>query len=405
VFEIVKFKGAFFMPRALWLLIIGMAVNVTGNSFLWPLNAIYIHDHLGKSLTVAGFVLMLNSGASVIGNLFGGNLFDKIGGYKSILLGIIITLLSLVGLTIWHGWPQYVIFLTISGFGSGIVFPSMYAMAGTVWKEGGRKAFNAIYVAQNAGVAAGAALGGYVASYSFELIFLGNTLLYLVFFFIALFGYRGISPIIGKMTSILKENQSVKNQSRLIALLILCIGYLLCWVAYVQWQTTIAAYTQEINISIEQYSILWTINGAIIVLGQPIMNQLIKGVKSVKTQIIIGTIIFILSFAVAATAEKFMWFIVSMTILTIGEMLIWPAVPTIADQLAPPGREGFYQGIVNSTATGGRMIGPVLGGLLVDIYGMSMLFTVLTVLFVITIFTTIIYDRKLKVSKELSASI
>jgi MFS family permease len=393
------------MPRALWLLIIGMAVNVTGNSFLWPLNAIYIHDHLGKSLTVAGFVLMLNSGASVIGNLFGGSLFDKIGGYKSILLGIVITLLSLVGLTIWHGWPQYVIFLTISGFGSGIVFPSMYAMAGSVWKEGGRKAFNAIYVAQNAGVAAGAALGGYVASYSFEWIFLGNTLLYLVFFLIALFGFKGITPIIGKTPTVLKGAQSVKNQSRLIALLILCVGYLICWVAYVQWQTTIAAYTQEINISIEQYSILWTINGAIIVLGQPFMNQFIKGVKSVKTQIIIGTIIFILSFAVAASAEKFMWFIVSMTILTIGEMLIWPAVPTIADQLAPPGREGFYQGIVNSTATGGRMIGPVLGGLLVDIYGMSMLFTVLTVLFVITIFTTIVYDRKLKTTKELSTSI
>jgi MFS family permease len=393
------------MPRALWLLIIGMAVNVTGNSFLWPLNAIYIHDHLGKSLTVAGFVLMLNSGASVIGNLFGGSLFDKIGGYRSILLGIVITLLSLVGLTIWHGWPQYVIFLTISGFGSGIVFPSMYALAGSVWKEGGRKAFNAIYVAQNAGVAAGAALGGYVASYSFEWIFLGNTLLYLVFFLIALFGYKGITPIIRKTTNVIKGAQSAKNQSRLIALLILCVGYLLCWVAYVQWQTTIATYTQEINISIEQYSILWTINGAIIVLGQPIMNQLIKGVKSIKTQIIIGTIIFILSFAVAASAEKFMWFIASMTILTIGEMLIWPAVPTIADQLAPPGREGFYQGIVNSTATGGRMIGPVLGGLLVDIYGMSMLFTVLTALLVITIFTTIIYDRKIKTTKEFSTSI
>src|SRR6478752_3792604 len=127
------------MPRALWLLIIGMAVNVTGSSFLWPLNTIYIHDHLGKSLAVAGIVLMLNSGASVIGNLFGGSLFDKIGGYKSIILGISITLLALIGLSIWHSWPQYVIFLIIIGFGSGIIFPSMYAMGGTVWKEGGRK--------------------------------------------------------------------------------------------------------------------------------------------------------------------------------------------------------------------------------------------------------------------------
>jgi MFS family permease len=397
-----KFKGAFFMPRALWLLIIGMAVNVTGSSFLWPLNAIYIHDHLGKSLTVAGFVLMLNSAASVFGNLFGGNLFDKIGGYKSILLGIVITLISLIGLTIWHGWPQYVIFLTIIGFGSGIVFPSMYAMAGTVWKEGGRRAFNAIYVAQNVGVAAGAAIGGFVASYSFEWIFLGNTILYIIFFGIALLGYKNIGISINNSSITIEDHHAVKNKARLYALLVLCIGYLICWVAYVQWQTTIAAYTQEVNISIEQYSILWTINGAIIVLGQPIMNKLIKGVKSVKTQILIGTIIFIISFGVAASAEKFLWFIAAMTILTVGEMLIWPAVPTIASQLAPEGREGFYQGIVNSTATGGRMLGPVLGGLLVDIYGMSMLFIVLMGLFLITIFTTIIYDRKIKEPKRLS---
>jgi hypothetical protein len=40
-----------------------MIVNVTGSSFLWPLNTIYIHDHLGKSLSVAGVVLMLNAAA------------------------------------------------------------------------------------------------------------------------------------------------------------------------------------------------------------------------------------------------------------------------------------------------------------------------------------------------------
>lgn len=356
------------MPRALWLLIIGMAVNVTGSSFLWPLNAIYINEHLGKSLTVAGFVLMLNSAASVIGNLFGGNLFDKIGGYKSILLGIAITVISLIGLTFWHSWPYYVVFLTIIGFGSGIVFPSMYAMAGSVWKEGGRKAFNAIYVAQNLGVAVGAALGGLVASYSFQLIFLANAVMYIIFLFIAVFGYKSIQTNSGKQSSILKEQATIKNHTKLYALLILCIGYLLCWVGYVQWQSTIAAYTQDINISLKQYSILWTINGAIIVLGQPFMNGMIKFfAKSLKTQIIIGMIIFIGSFLIAASAEQFSAFVTAMVILTIGEMLIWPAVPTIADQLAPKGREGFYQGIVNSTATGGRMIGPLLGLSLIHI--------------------------------------
>jgi MFS family permease len=392
------------MPRALWLLIIGMAVNVTGSSFLWPLNTIYIHEHLGKSLSVAGIVLMLNSAASVIGNLFGGSLFDKIGGYKSIILGIGITIIALIGLTLWPGWPQYIFFLTVVGFGSGIVFPAMYAMAGSVWKEGGRKAFNAIYVAQNLGVAVGAALGGLVASYSFQLIFMANAAMYFIFMLIAVFGYRSIDTRAAMQTNILQENGMVKSRTKLAALLILAIGYLLCWVGYVQWQTTIAAYTQELNISLNQYSILWTINGALIVLGQPVVNKLIKPFQSkLKLQIVLGMVIFMVSYAVAAGAQQFTGFVAGMVILTIGEMLIWPAVPTIANDLAPKGREGFYQGIVNSTATGGRMVGPLMGGILVDLYGMPMLFAVLIGLMFIGIFTTVIYDRKLKEAIGLAA--
>lgn len=399
-------KGRFFMPRALWLLIIGMIVNVTGSSFLWPLNTIYIHEHLGKSLSVAGIVLMLNAAASVIGNLYGGSLFDKIGGYKSIILGISITLAALVGLTFWHGWPAYIIFQIIIGFGTGIIFPSMYAMAGSVWKEGGRKAFNAIYVAQNLGVAVGAALGGIVAAYSFQLIFLANTIMYILFILIAVFGYKGILVESGKQASTDMNVPVVKNRKKLYALLILCTGYLLCWVAYVQWQTTIASYTQEIHISLTQYSLLWSINGALIVVGQPLLNGVLKHLTaSLKLQMIIGIGIFIISFLVAGKASAFSGFLVAMIILTIGEMFIWPAVPTIAFDLAPKCREGFYQGIVNSTATGGRMLGPLLGGMLVDLYSMSVLFTVLIGLFIIAIITTLLYDRRLKVEKQVSVEV
>ncbi|KSU64056.1 multidrug MFS transporter [[Bacillus] enclensis] len=385
------------MPRSLWLLVIGMMVNVTGSSFLWPLNTIYLHDHLGKSLSVAGLVLMVNAGASVIGNLIGGSLFDKLGGYRSILLGISITLAALAGMNIWQGWPYYVVFLTAVGFGSGIVFPSMYAMAGSVWPEGGRKAFNSVYVAQNIGVAVGAALGGLVASFSFSYIFLANLLMYILFFLIAVFGYRDISAGSGRQTSVLNEKKVIRNKSKLTALLIICAAYLLCWVGYVQWQSTIATYTQEINISLKQYSLLWTINGALIVLAQPILSKAIKRFEdNLRLQIMIGIIIFMVSFGVASVSDTFEWFAISMIILTIGEMLIWPAVPTIANTLAPKGREGFYQGIVNSTATGGRMIGPFLGGVLVDLFSMQVLFMSLIGFFLAALVLASLYDRPLK---------
>jgi MFS family permease len=390
------------MPKSLWLLVIGMMVNVTGSSFLWPLNTIYLHEHLGKTMTVAGLVLMVNAGASVIGNLIGGILFDKLGGYRSILLGIIITLASLVGMNLWQGWPYYVVFLTLVGFGSGIVFPSMYAMAGSVWPEGGRKAFNSVYVAQNIGVAVGAALGGLVASFSFSYIFLANLLMYVVFFLIALIGYRDISADSSRQTSVLSEKKVIRNKAKLTALLIICAAYLLCWVGYVQWQSTIATYTQEINISLKQYSLLWTINGALIVLAQPLLSKMIKRFEeNLKLQIILGTIIFMVSFGVASVSDTFEWFAISMIILTIGEMLIWPAVPTIANSLAPKGREGFYQGIVNSTATGGRMIGPFIGGLLVDVFSIQVLFMTLIGFFIVSLVLSSIYDRPLRKSSTL----
>ncbi|WP_227396567.1 MDR family MFS transporter [Jeotgalibacillus aurantiacus] len=392
------------MPRSLWFLVIGMMINVTGASFLWPLNTIYISGELGKSLTTAGLVLMANAGASVLGNLLGGVLFDKIGGYRSIMSGIVITLAAVAGLTVWHGWPHYVFFMVIIGFGSGIVFPSMYAMAGSVWPEGGRRAFNAIYLATNVGVATGAALGGFVASFSFEYIFIANLIMYIVFFFIALLTYKNIELQPNIQTNVLQERGKIKSKAAFNALLILCGGYLLCWVGYVQWQSTIADYTQQINIPLEQYSLLWTVNGLLIVAGQPLIKPIVKRFEhNLKIQMTIGTVIFMFSFGITAYAGDFMGFLAAMIVLTIGEMLIWPAVPTIASRLAPKGREGFYQGIVNSTATGGRMIGPLLGGIMVDLYGMPALFMLLIVLLVFSIGLTLLYDRPLRAEEPVAS--
>lgn len=75
------------MPKKVWLLIIGMFVNVIGNSFLWPLNTIYMHNYLGKSLSVAGLVLMANAGAGVVGNLLGGFSLTKLAVIGLLWLG------------------------------------------------------------------------------------------------------------------------------------------------------------------------------------------------------------------------------------------------------------------------------------------------------------------------------
>lgn len=384
------------MPRALWWLLVGMALNVTGASFLWPLNTIYLHEQLGQPLAVAGVVLMLNSGGSVIGSLAGGFLFDRIGGFRVLLAGAVLTMAALAGLNVWHGWPHYAVFLALVGIGSGVVFPAASAYAGTIWPNGGRRAFNALYVAQNIGVAVGSALGGLVASYSFSLVFFANLLLYAAFLFTVVAGLRRV-PLLPPPRK-KRSGEAERAPSRAVgwALALLCAGYGLCWLSYVQWSTTIAAYTRELGIPVGQYSLLWTINGALIVLAQPLLSAVIRRfMPTLKRQIVIGFLIFAVSFAMLLGAHSFAEFAASMIVLTIAEMIVWPAIPAAVNEWAPPGKAGFYQGIVNGTATAGRMIGPVIGGSVADLFGMKLLIMMLALFALLAVLAALLHDRRL----------
>ncbi|MGS3970498.1 MDR family MFS transporter [Staphylococcus pseudintermedius] len=383
------------MPKEIWWLVIGMAINITGASFLWPLNTIYMNEELDKSLSTAGLVLMVNSFGMIVGNLLGGTLFDKLGGYRTIMLGTIVSLCATILLNFFHGWPCYAIWLIMLGFGGGMIIPAIYAMAGAVWPQGGRQTFNAIYLAQNIGVALGAALGGFVAELSFNYIFMANLAMYVIFFFIALFQFNMDYQATVKHQETLENVAHIQNKKHFTALILLCVMFALCWIAYVQWQTTIASFTQSIGISMSQYSLLWTVNGVLILVGQPLILPIIHLIKGqLKKQLYFGLVVFILSFFVTSFATSFSIFVVGMVIMTFAEMFVWPAVPTIANNLAPKGREGVYQGIVNSASTVGKAFGPLVGGILVDVFNMQIMFLSMIGLLVIAMAFLTIYDRK-----------
>ncbi len=385
------------MPKQVWFLIIGTFVNTVGNSFLWPLNSIYIHDYLGKSLTVAGFVLMLNSLAGVFGNLLGGWLFDQLGGYKTIVIGVLLNLTALVCLVFWHDWPQYVILLTLLGFSGGIVFPAVYALAGSVWPSGGRRAFNAIFLANNVGVAIGPAIAGIVADINFEYVFVANLGAYLLFFIIVMTTFKRFDTKALAPKNVVAEGAGKQEKAPLFALLTLSISLVFCWLCYSQWAATISSHTQGLGISLSQYSLLWTINGLLIVGVQPVIRPLVKRWENkVKHQLVFGLVLMAISFSLVAIAGDFKMFVAAMVILTLGEVFFTPVIPMIANQLAPSGKQGFYQGLVNSASTMGRMLGPLFGGVMVDTYGMEALAFVLVGILLLAIVPCILYDRGLK---------
>ncbi len=387
-----------YLPKSIWILNVGMMINVIAGSFLWPLNVIFMTRELNQTLITAGVVMMIMAAVSAIGNMLGGLLFDHFGGFRTSFAGILITFIALIGLNVNAGWPFYPIFISLIGLGQGIVFPAMFAMIGTTWPEGGRKSYNVCYLLQNLGVAIGTGIGGFVAGISYHLAFTGFLVFYIFFILIAWFGIRNIKPASASQ-KLLTEEYGRSSTRALGALFIISLAYFLCWLGYVQWQGVVPDYVTRHGMTLQQYGLFWTINGALIVCLQPILGRLMDFWRiSLKTQILIGIIIFIGSFWMTASAKGFLTFLLAMSVLTIGEIFIWPAVPNIANMIAPPGKAGLFQGIASTAATCGRMVGPLFGSTLVLTYSFHALFIVLMAFMLIAIAATYLHDRFLHVT-------
>ena len=155
----------------------------------------------------------------------------------------------------------------------------------------------------------------------------------------------------------------------------------------------------DMHIPFFAYSLLWTINGAVIVLGQPLVTRL-ADYLSVKRQIIIGIAIFAISFPLLIWVHSFAMFVVDFVILTIGEMVGIPSVPAYIDVLTVAEETGKYQGMPNVAMSIGRALGPVYGGWMVDQAGYNFVFVSVFVMMLVTwLYAIMISRRSVKVIK------
>lgn len=392
-------------PKQIWVLALAMVINTMGMSMLFPLNTLYIKNVLGGTIAAAGVILMIQQIFNIFGNVIGGWSYDKIGPKRTILTGILISIVLVFSLIFVSDISIYAIFLVLLGLSNGLIFPSIYAMAGALWPEGGRKTFNVIYVANNLGVAFGPIMGGLAFQFIPRLIFVTYTITFLFFLLLILFGFKQAdwervrSSSAEDTLTVVGNERTFKNRYINFApLMLLAFGFLIAWIPYSQWSVSIAVHINNIGIPYSQYTLLWTINGIVIVLGQPLIAFLTKRVlKTLRSQIYTGIIIHLLAFMVLYfNPFYYLGFVIAMFVITFGEMLAWPAVPTAAAELAPADKKGLYQGIVSSAGAGGRMFGVLLAGMLFDLIGIYKIYIFMMLFLSLALFIFMIFGRATK---------
>lgn len=393
-----------------WLLIGVFLVNF-GNSFVWPLTTVYIHNQLHQSLTIAGLVIMLYSGANVVGSYIAGILFDRYNPRTLMLEGLVGAIITMFILVWRSGWPMYPIMLTLVGFFNGWLV-TLHNSYGTMVKgKDGRYVFNMIYFANNCGMVFATSVVGPLYQFAHNQVgplFLLTGLLYILFMFIVYFCYRvkvNRQKIAAVDVDEVKHPQEEQlPRANLSIVWILFFALVIIWITYSQWSSNMSVYVTDHGISMTLYSLLWTVNGLMVMILQPMMNVVNQYVKNDYGKIYVGICGIAMSFVVLLFAQQYAWFVVGMVVLTLGEITVLPTIPAVVDQLTPVSEKGKYQGLLNAFISFGKAVGPVLGGMLIETFSYRPLFlTCIGSLIIVVMIVSLVLERNKHHAKQYSA--
>lgn len=379
-----------------WVLV-GSLLTSIGMSFIWPLTSVYLHDRLGISLSMIGIVLFFNSLASVVGSMIGGQLFDRKDPYRLLNGGAVFTLAVLVFLIFFHGWPLFPFALFFLGIGSGWNTTLVSAIGASLKNYDGRYVFNMLYFAQNLGVVIGSSLIGFVYSVSVSLLFVIAAGLYVAFCGITVLTYK---PIKKRQHGTHKTHAQAAGMALPKANLLLINSFFAAlffiWVMYQQWVSNLSVYMTSLHIPLSHYSLLWTLNAGLIVVIQLILVRLVNYIKSSFAQISFGLVMLAFSFAILLFARQYSFFVGAMTILTFGEATAFPAFPALINQLTNATVKGRYLGLANAFTSAGRALGPLFGGLIIDIASYKVLFVIAAAVNLLILFALLTVRQKVK---------
>ncbi|MGE9849789.1 MDR family MFS transporter [Lactobacillus amylovorus] len=389
--------------KLIWL-IVGELATWIGASFIWPLTSVYLNKQLHISLSIIGVVLFCNCAGNILGSIISGRLYDKYNPYPLMLWGLGLDAAVLFLMAAFHGWPEYWVWLTLTGFLGGWTGTLINSVATSLKKYPSRYVFNVLYFSQNLGVVTGTLIVGYLYDFSITLLFVIAALLFVIAFINAVFNYKPIIAFHKERMAKHKKGEKHKAEPmpkrNFIMTMVFFTTLGVTWLMYMNWESNLSVYMVSLGIPFHLYSLLWTLNAGVIVIMQGILARFPNIFKNLFHQIIFGICMFSLSFITLVFAKDFAHFALSMFILTLGESTAFPAIPAYVNDLSPLTSKGKYQG-ANMVASGiGRAFGPLFGGLIIDHAGYIPFFWVAAI--VIALMIVVMIPTYMRVHKELT---
>src|SRR5215471_7733796 len=123
---------SFGLSRELWLVQIGIFLNMFGYGAILPFEVIYLHDGRGFSLNVAGLVAGTITGVAVVTAPLAGPLIDRFGARAPMIVAGVALAAGYAGLAFAHLPVHAFAAAILAGAGNGALNPSQSTLVATL---------------------------------------------------------------------------------------------------------------------------------------------------------------------------------------------------------------------------------------------------------------------------------
>jgi len=376
-------------PRQYWLMITGVVISTAGGSMIWPFLLIYASGKLDLPLSTVATLISINAGTGLLSSFIAGSLADKIG--RKVVMNFSLTVNGLAYFLLMHAetYPQFVGLMIMIGLSNPRYHVGADAMLADMIPSAKRTdAFAINRIANNAAFALGPAMGGFLATRSYDLAFYGAGTGFLTYSLILFFLARETlhkqnvpnvalkndampsKPSGQPMTSqVVTQTSQTEGYGRVfqdkgymafVALLSLgLIAPTMLWILMPVYAKTNYGLPEAL------YGWIPTTNALMCVFVQYFVTSLTRQHRTLPV-LGIGMLIYALGVGSVALMSSFWGFWLSMVILTFGELTLVPTASKYVADLAPADLRGRYMSIHWLGWGLARTLSPIIGGFLND---------------------------------------
>jgi MFS family permease len=357
-------------PQQFWVLIGAAFIDSVGGALLYPFFALYITAKFGVGMTEVGIMFGAFSLASLVGNTLGGAMTDRFGRKGVVIFGLVCSALS----TLVMGFVEHV-----ELFIGAAVFAGLFANAGGPARqamvadllppEKRAQGFGVLRVSFNLAATLGPAIGGILASKSYLTLFIIDGVASSI---TALVAYRFLTETKPQASAEQKEGsilQTVRGYGDVFRdgkFMLFVLASILMLFVYVQMHGTLAVYLRDTHGIAERYfGYILSLNAAMVVLFQFYVTRRIEG-KPPFLMLALGMLLYVVGFGLYGLVSSYVYFLLAMVIITVGEMLVAPVSQAVVADMSPEDMRGRYMAVNGLTWAIPNALGLYLAGLVMD---------------------------------------